>query len=317
MPRRAGRIRRTAPGACDDTGVSRGPGRVVVVSHAGVLAANRAVYAELATPGDRRRAGRALAVAQRVRAGRLRARRSAGPSRATCTRRACSARVTRSATCTSRARAATLDALGAEGGADRRGAVLPRRAAVVPRGARRGVPYGVQVAETLDRPMPRLVARWRTSVLARAAFVVARSPKAAALARDWGASGRAPTSSPTTSRALDELRRAERRVHRRRSSGGSSRRRGSATSSRPSRRSTTSRLVVAGAGPLAERVERAGPRVDVRRARRARPRRRGLRARARHLRAEPGDARGGRSSSAASSSSRSSAAVPVVATATG
>ena len=51
------------------------------------------------------------------------------------------------------------------------------------------VAYGVQVAETLERRLPAPVARWRTSVLAHAAFVLARSPGAAELARRWGARG--------------------------------------------------------------------------------------------------------------------------------
>ncbi|HEV3212305.1 MAG TPA: glycosyltransferase [Acidimicrobiales bacterium] len=56
------------------------------------------------------------------------------------------------------------------------------------RAARRAsVPYGVQVAETLDLDLPAPVARWRHGVLAHAAFVLARSPGAAELARRWGA----------------------------------------------------------------------------------------------------------------------------------
>jgi glycosyltransferase involved in cell wall biosynthesis len=58
------------------------------------------------------------------------------------------------------------------------------------RAARRArLPFGVQLAETLDRRLPGAVRRWRTDVLARAAFVVARSPAAADLARRWGATG--------------------------------------------------------------------------------------------------------------------------------
>jgi glycosyltransferase involved in cell wall biosynthesis len=55
--------------------------------------------------------------------------------------------------------------------------------------ARAGVPFGVQAAENRDRAMPR-PARWiRSRTLARAAFVAARSPAAADLARRWGATG--------------------------------------------------------------------------------------------------------------------------------
>ncbi len=58
------------------------------------------------------------------------------------------------------------------------------------RAARRaGVPYGVQLAETKDRRLPRVVEGWRASVLRDAAFVVARSPAAASLATRWGATG--------------------------------------------------------------------------------------------------------------------------------
>lgn len=55
--------------------------------------------------------------------------------------------------------------------------------------ARAGVPFGVQAAENRDRPMP-WPARWiRSRTLACAAFVAARSPAAADLARRWGAAG--------------------------------------------------------------------------------------------------------------------------------
>jgi glycosyltransferase involved in cell wall biosynthesis len=55
---------------------------------------------------------------------------------------------------------------------------------------RLGIPFGVQQDENLDREMP-VVARWLTAlVLPRAAFVIARSPAAAALASRWGAKGR-------------------------------------------------------------------------------------------------------------------------------
>lgn len=51
------------------------------------------------------------------------------------------------------------------------------------------IPFGVQAAENLDRPLPFLVRRSRATVLAHASFVAARSPAAAALARQWGATG--------------------------------------------------------------------------------------------------------------------------------
>jgi glycosyltransferase involved in cell wall biosynthesis len=55
--------------------------------------------------------------------------------------------------------------------------------------SRRGVPFGVQFAENIDRRMPAPLERLRTDVLRRASFVAARSETAARLARDWGARG--------------------------------------------------------------------------------------------------------------------------------
>jgi glycosyltransferase involved in cell wall biosynthesis len=55
--------------------------------------------------------------------------------------------------------------------------------------SRCGIPFGVQVAETLDRAMPWPASRLRDRTLRDAAFVVARSPTAAALATTWGAEG--------------------------------------------------------------------------------------------------------------------------------
>jgi glycosyltransferase involved in cell wall biosynthesis len=54
---------------------------------------------------------------------------------------------------------------------------------------RLGVPFGVQCAENIDRSLP-LPVRWmRSRVLAKAAFVAARSDSAVRLARAWGARG--------------------------------------------------------------------------------------------------------------------------------
>lgn len=55
--------------------------------------------------------------------------------------------------------------------------------------AKRGVPFGVQFAENIDRQMPAVLKRLRTRVLQQASFVAARSETAASLARDWGAVG--------------------------------------------------------------------------------------------------------------------------------
>jgi glycosyltransferase involved in cell wall biosynthesis len=57
---------------------------------------------------------------------------------------------------------------------------------------RAGIPFGVQAAENLDRPLPLPARRIRERVLAHADFVAARSPTAADLARRWGARGLVP-----------------------------------------------------------------------------------------------------------------------------
>jgi glycosyltransferase involved in cell wall biosynthesis len=54
---------------------------------------------------------------------------------------------------------------------------------------RAGVPFGVQCAENIDRELPAPVRRLRARVLARAAFVAARSETAIGLVRSWGARG--------------------------------------------------------------------------------------------------------------------------------
>jgi glycosyltransferase involved in cell wall biosynthesis len=55
--------------------------------------------------------------------------------------------------------------------------------------ARGDVPFGVQVAENIDRDLPAPVRWLRSRVLHKAAFVAARSDTAARLARAWGAGG--------------------------------------------------------------------------------------------------------------------------------
>lgn len=52
---------------------------------------------------------------------------------------------------------------------------------------RLGVPFGVQCAENIDRRFPLPVRLMRSRVLGEAAFVAARSDRAARLARAWGA----------------------------------------------------------------------------------------------------------------------------------
>jgi glycosyltransferase involved in cell wall biosynthesis len=55
--------------------------------------------------------------------------------------------------------------------------------------ARKGIPFGVQCAENIDRQLPLPIRGLRSQVLRRAAFVAARSDSAARLARAWGARG--------------------------------------------------------------------------------------------------------------------------------
>ncbi len=54
---------------------------------------------------------------------------------------------------------------------------------------RAGIPFGVQADENLDRLLPAPVRAWRSWVLGHAAFVAARSDRAAELVRQWGATG--------------------------------------------------------------------------------------------------------------------------------
>jgi glycosyltransferase involved in cell wall biosynthesis len=62
--------------------------------------------------------------------------------------------------------------------------------------ARRGVPFGVQCYENIDRGLPAPVRAFRSRVLRNAAFVAARSESAARLARSWGARGRVGLAPP-------------------------------------------------------------------------------------------------------------------------
>jgi glycosyltransferase involved in cell wall biosynthesis len=75
----------------------------------------------------------------------------------------------------------------------------------------RGVPFGVQAYENIDRRLPRPVEALRRRVLAAAAFVAARSPEAAELARRWGARGAVELAPPPVPAWASEPARA--RVH--------------------------------------------------------------------------------------------------------
>jgi len=189
--------------ACDDTAVSGKPRSVVVVSHACVLDVNRAVYASLAELGERIE----LVVPARWRNEYAPGGFASSPPGAL------------------RGHVHPTPVLGAgrpqrhvyRTRATRMLAGLEARAVLIEEepfslaavqwslAARRAhVPYGVQVAETLDRPMPKVAQWWRKGVLARAAFVVARSPAAATLARAWGARAE-PDVVPHDVDVLDEV----------------------------------------------------------------------------------------------------------------
>ncbi len=62
--------------------------------------------------------------------------------------------------------------------------------------SRLGVPFGVQCYENIDRGLPPPVRWLRSRVLRDAAFVAARSPSAARLARAWGAGGEVELAPP-------------------------------------------------------------------------------------------------------------------------
>jgi glycosyltransferase involved in cell wall biosynthesis len=55
--------------------------------------------------------------------------------------------------------------------------------------SRAGIPFGVQAAENLNRPLPAVARAARSWTLPRASLVTARSPAAAVLASQWGARG--------------------------------------------------------------------------------------------------------------------------------
>jgi glycosyltransferase involved in cell wall biosynthesis len=66
--------------------------------------------------------------------------------------------------------------------------------------AKLGIPFGVQCYENIDRDLPRPIRWMRTRVLHDAAFVAARSERAAQLARAWGAKGEVDIAPPAVPR---------------------------------------------------------------------------------------------------------------------
>ncbi len=76
---------------------------------------------------------------------------------------------------------------------------------------RRGIPFGVQVAENIDRELPAPVRHMRSQVLRDASFVAARSESAGRLAQRWGARGEvrfSPHAVPPWETAVAEEHRA-------------------------------------------------------------------------------------------------------------
>ena len=75
---------------------------------------------------------------------------------------------------------------------------------------RRGIPYGLQAWENLDRPLPWPIKRLRARVLRHADFVLARTPAAAHMVGAWGARGRVEVvPSPVPSPFSDNRQRHE------------------------------------------------------------------------------------------------------------
>lgn len=163
-----------------------GVSRLCVVSHAGVVAANRGIYDELA----RRGVDVELVVPSRWRneyAGDLRPRTAAPGAHLRTLRVVGRGRPQRHvylARTTTVLRGLRPEVLLVEEEPFSLAALQWSRAA-----KSSAVPYGLQVAETLERPMPALARAIRRATLPRAAFVVARLPSAAYLARAWGARG--------------------------------------------------------------------------------------------------------------------------------
>jgi glycosyltransferase involved in cell wall biosynthesis len=255
------RILRVARAGCDDTEVAPTPDRVLVVSHACTVAANQRVYADVAARGTPVHlvvpSRWANQYAPRGFDAEVLAGLAGDVTRVTVLGRGRPQRHVYLARC-----AALLARIHPR-------VVLieeePFSVAALQwsRAARRaGVPYGVQLAETLDRRLPSLVRRWRDNVLAGAAFVVARSPAAADLARRWGATGevavlvhgveeapeRAVPTGPFTVAYVGRLD-AEKGIEDLLDAFGSL--------------EVDARLVVAGDGPLRGRVERAGASVTL------------------------------------------------------
>ena len=180
-------VRRSAGAGCDDTKVARS-NRLIVVSHASVVAANQHVYADVASRGR---------LVHLVIPDRWASQYSQGAfdaevmdsfvddvTRLRVLGRGRPQRHVYVAACTTVLRRLGPSVVFIEEEPFSLAALQWSLAA-----RRLRVPFGVQLAETLDRRLPSLARRWRRDVLSHAAFVAARSPAAAELARRWGATG--------------------------------------------------------------------------------------------------------------------------------
>ncbi len=124
----------------------------------------------------------------------------------------------------------------------------------------RGVPYGVQAWENLDRPLPWPVKRLRSTILRHADFVLARTPAAAHMVAKWGARGRIEVvPSPVPSAFSDGHHRHEGFIV-----GGAGRlveQKGFLQVAEVVASIPGAELVVAGDGPLRETLQELGVRV--------------------------------------------------------
>ncbi|MEI6701636.1 MAG: glycosyltransferase family 4 protein [Actinomycetota bacterium] len=125
---------------------------------------------------------------------------------------------------------------------------------------RRGIPFGVQAWENLDRPLPWPIKRLRSTILHTADFVLARTPAAAHMVAEWGAGGRieivpSPVPSPFS---------GERPDHEGFVVGGAGRlveQKGFLEVAAVVASIDGAEFVVAGDGPLREELQRNGVRV--------------------------------------------------------
>lgn len=174
--------------ACDDTSVRPARCDLLVVSHAGVLAVNQQVYAELAARGMDVQLLVPARWRNEYRPDRFAAEVHPGLSGHVATVRTAMAgrpqRHLQLASVVRELRRWSPAVVFVEEEPFSLTAIRWAR-----RARRLAVPYGVQVAETLDRHMPTTVRRAARTTIAGAAFVVARSPAAARLATAWGATG--------------------------------------------------------------------------------------------------------------------------------